>query len=177
MGYVYYGNRENDEVNGTFLQVNDSQSDRDCDRDRNGEFDRDRDRDRDCDCDRDRDRDTNGDFDEERRRDYYDYMNHVHEYSESVKLAENGRDRHNHRAAGVTGKAKLINEGRNHVHEIERDLVDSFGHVHRICTTTGPAVRIPGSDKHVHLICGRTTEADEHCHRFEFTTQVDSPLI
>ena len=29
----------------------------------------------------------------------------------------------------------------------------------------------------VHLICGRTTEADEHCHRFEFTTQVDSPLI
>ena len=29
-------------------------------------------------------------------------MTHVHEYESSVKLAEEGCDRHNHRAAGVT---------------------------------------------------------------------------
>lgn len=100
---------------------------------------------------------------------------HVHEYSQSVKLAESGDDRHNHRVAGMTGKAIPINNGRNHVHQIN-DRTDSLDHIHNIRVTTGPAVRIPGTDKHVHLVRGNTTVNDCHCHEFLFTTQIESPL-
>ena len=89
----------------------------------------------------------------------YEEMTHVHEYSESVKLAEECEDRHNHRAAGVTGEAIPINGGTNHVHKIN-DNVDFLDHFHKICVTTGPAIRIPGTDKHIHLICGETTVND-----------------
>lgn len=108
---------------------------------------------------------------------YEEEMRHVHEYSESVKLAEKGNDRHNHRAAGVTGEAIPINGGTNHVHKIENDNTDFFDHFHKICTTTGPAINIPGTNKHVHLVSGNTTVADGHCHEFLFTTQIDAPLV
>ncbi|QJA08167.1 hypothetical protein HF520_04040 [Romboutsia sp. CE17] len=103
-------------------------------------------------------------------------MTHVHEYESSVKLAEEGCDRHNHRAAGVTGEVIPINNGTNHVHKIN-DRIDFLDHFHRICVTTGPAIMIPGTKKHVHLVCGNTTFVDEHCHQFLFTTQINAPLV
>lgn len=113
-----------------------------------------------------------------RNCDYDDYneQTHVHEYSESVKLAEQGNDRHNHRAAGVTGEAIPINGGRNHVHRIN-DNVDFLDHFHQIRVVTGPAIRIPGTNKHVHAVCGQTTVVDGHRHEFVFTTQIDAPLV
>lgn len=113
-----------------------------------------------------------------RNCDYDDYneQTHVHEYSESVKLAEQGNDRHNHRAAGVTGEAIPINGGRNHVHRIN-DNVDFLDHFHQIRVVTGPAIRIPGTNKHVHAVCGQTTCNDGHRHEFVFTTQIDAPLV
>lgn len=113
-----------------------------------------------------------------RNCDYDDYneQTHVHEYSESVKLAEQGNDRHNHRAAGVTGEAIPINGGRNHVHRIN-DNVDFLDHFHQIRVVTGPAIRIPGTNKHVHAVCGQTTCNDGHRHEFLFTTQIDAPLV
>lgn len=110
--------------------------------------------------------------------DYDDYneQTHVHEYSESVKLAEQGNDRHNHRAAGVTGEAIPIDGGRNHVHRIN-DNVDFLDHFHQIRVVTGPAIRIPGTNKHVHAVCGQTTVVDGHRHEFLFTTQIDAPLV
>ena len=108
---------------------------------------------------------------------YEDEMRHVHEYSESVKLAEEGNDRHNHRAAGVTGEAIPIYGGTNHVHKIKNDNTDFLDHFHKICTTTGPAINIPGTNKHVHLVSGNTTIADGHFHAFLFTTQIDAPLV
>ena len=113
-----------------------------------------------------------------RNCDYDDYneQTHVHEYSESVKLAEQGNDRHNHRAAGVTGEAIPINGGRNHVHRIN-DNVDFLDHFHQIRVVTGPAIRIPGTNKHVHAVCGQTTVVDGHRHEFLFTTQIDAPLV
>lgn len=113
-----------------------------------------------------------------RNCDYDDYneQTHVHEYSESVKLAEQGNDRHNHRAAGVTGEAIPIDGGRNHVHRIN-DNVDFLDHFHQIRVVTGPAIRIPGTNKHVHAVCGQTTVVDGHRHEFVFTTQIDAPLV
>lgn len=106
---------------------------------------------------------------------------HVHEYAESVKLAEDGPDRHNHRGAGVTGEAMPIKNGTDHVHKI-KDNTDFFDHFHIICVTTGPMIRIfdeNGRDtgKHVHLVKGNTTIFDGHCHPFLFTTNVQAPLL
>ena len=103
-------------------------------------------------------------------------MTHVHEYEISVKLAEEGCDRHNHRVAGVTGEVIPICDGENHVHKIN-DRTDFLDHFHKICVTTGPAIKIPGTNKHVHLVCGNTTVADGHCHQFLFTTQIEAPLV
>lgn len=108
--------------------------------------------------------------------DDYNEQTHVHEYSQSVKLAESGNDRHNHRAAGVTGEAIPIDGGRNHVHRIN-DNVDFLDHFHQIRVVTGPAIRIPGTNKHVHAVCGQTTVVDGHRHEFLFTTQIDAPLV
>ncbi|ELC8442278.1 YmaF family protein [Clostridium perfringens] len=102
---------------------------------------------------------------------------HVHEYEQSVKLAEEGDDRHNHRVAGVTGEVIPIHGGRNHVHKINNDRTDFLDHFHRICIFTGPAIRIPGTNKHVHLVAGQTTVVDGHFHEFLFTTQIDAPLV
>ena len=102
---------------------------------------------------------------------------HVHEYGESVKLAEEGDDRHNHRVAGVTGEVIPINGGTNHIHKINNDKTDFLDHFHRICIFTVPAIPIPGTNKHVHLVVGRTSINDGHFHEFLFTTQINAPLV
>lgn len=104
-------------------------------------------------------------------------MTHVHEFSESVKLAEECDDRHNHRVAGVTGEVILIDSGRNHVHAINNQNTDFLDHFHKICIITGPAIPIPGTNKHIHLIAGETTVVDGHFHEFLFTTQIQAPLV
>lgn len=107
--------------------------------------------------------------------DCYRLTQHVHEFSQSVKLAEEGDDRHNHRVAGMTGQAIPVNNGRNHVHQIST-RTDSLDHIHNLRVTTGPAIEIPGTNKHVHLVEGSTSVNDCHCHDFLFTTQIQSPL-
>ncbi|WP_455542978.1 YmaF family protein [Intestinibacter sp.] len=101
---------------------------------------------------------------------------HVHEYTSNVKLAERCDDRHTHHISGVTGEAILIDNGRNHVHQITNDNTETFeDHHHRICDTTGPAIPIRGTDKHIHLLCGRTSRNDGHSHEYEFVTLIESP--
>lgn len=97
---------------------------------------------------------------------------HVHEFTGSVKLAEEGNDRHNHRFAGVTGEA--IPRGNSHVHVLSTNT-DSFGHFHKIRIVTGPAIPI-GNGKHIHFIKGQTTLSDGHVHRFVFSTSIQDPL-
>lgn len=101
---------------------------------------------------------------------------HVHEFAESVKLAEQGEDRHNHRVAGVTSEVIPI-EGGRHVHAFGIVNTDFLDHHHEIGGTTEPNVPIPGTNKHVHVIRGTTTCNDGHTHDFLFTTQIDSPLV
>lgn len=101
---------------------------------------------------------------------------HVHEFEESIKLAEQGEDRHNHRVAGVTSEVIPIGGGR-HVHAFGVTNTDFLDHHHEIGGTTGPDVPIPNSNKHVHLISGTTTIDDGHNHEFLFTTQINSPLV
>lgn len=132
-------------------------------------------------CQNNRDRRNYSTQYEDQYRDQYrnwdeneEMMTHVHEYESSVRLAEEGDDRHNHRVAGVTGEAIFLRSG-NHVHRVN-DNTDFFeDHHHRICDTTGPAIQIPGTNRHIHLLRGMTTEADDHCHDYLFTTQIESP--
>lgn len=105
------------------------------------------------------------------RDDYRERQTHVHEFTGSTEFAEEGRDRHNHRFAGVTGEA--IRYGKSHVHKI-RTNTDSRDHHHEICDTTGPAIRV-GNGKHIHLVKGRTTCRDGHVHEFTFTTLIEDP--
>lgn len=101
---------------------------------------------------------------------------HVHEFEESVKLAEAGDDRHNHRVAGVTSEIIPI-EGGRHMHAFGVINTDFLDHHHEIGGLTGPNIPIPGTNKHVHVISGSTTCNDGHFHDFLFTTQIDSPLV
>lgn len=52
------------------------------------------------------------------RDDYRERQTHVHEFTGSTEFAEEGRDRHNHRFAGVTGEA--IRYGKSHVYKNKR---------------------------------------------------------
>lgn len=101
---------------------------------------------------------------------------HVHEFEESVKLAESGEDRHNHRVAGMTSEVIPIGGGK-HVHAYGVINTDFLDHHHEIGGTTGPNIPIPGTNKHVHVISGTTTCDDGHFHDYLFTTQIDSPLV
>ena len=101
---------------------------------------------------------------------------HVHEFEESVKLAEEGEDRHNHRVAGVTSEVIEIGGGR-HVHIFGLANTDFLDHYHQILGITGFDEPIPFTGKHVHAIVGTTTTVDDHNHEFIFTTQIDSPLV
>ncbi|WP_127532933.1 YmaF family protein [Paenibacillus kobensis] len=99
---------------------------------------------------------------------------HVHEFTSSTRLAEEGNDRHNHRIAGVTGQA--IPFGSSHIHEIKFSNTDFFDHFHQLKKVfTGPAISV-GNGKHVHLVKGMTTLVDGHVHPFKFATLIQSPL-
>ena len=101
---------------------------------------------------------------------------HDHEFLGSVKLAEQGDDRHNHRFASVTTQVILIpGGGHKHAFMVNTDFLD---HLHEIAGETGPAIDVGlGNKKHVHSAKGMTTCDDGHSHNFQFTTLIDSPLV
>lgn len=101
---------------------------------------------------------------------------HTHEFLGSVKLAEQGDDRHNHRFAGVTTQVQLIHlsgGGHKHAFMVNTDFLD---HLHELGGETGPAIDV-GHHKHVHFAAGMTTCNDGHFHDFQFATLIDSPLV
>ena len=100
---------------------------------------------------------------------------HVHEYLGSVKLAEEGEDRHNHRFAGVTGEAIFL-QGGSHVHDLWTNTDFFEDHHHELRKIrTGLAIEV-GAGKHVHFVQGMTTINDEHAHNFVFATLIECPI-
>ena len=100
-------------------------------------------------------------------------QSHTHEFPGSTKLAEECDERHNHRFAGVTSEAILVQGG--HVHEILVNT-DFFDHHHEVGVRTGLPIDV-GGGKHVHFAQGNTTFDDDHCHKFEFATLIEAPLL
>lgn len=100
-------------------------------------------------------------------------QSHVHEVEGSVKLAEEGDDRHNHRFAGVT--SQLIPDPDGHRHAILTNTDFFENHHHEIGVITGLPIPV-GNGKHVHFVVGNSTLDDGHFHQFQFTTLIDSPL-
>ena len=101
-------------------------------------------------------------------------QSHVHEIQGSVMLAEEGRERHNHRFATVSTEVIPLHHG-NHKHAFCANT-DFFDHLHEIAGETGPAIDV-GHGKHVHFATGRTTCADGHFHDFQFAALIESPLL
>lgn len=99
---------------------------------------------------------------------------HTHEFQGSFMLAEECDDRHNHRFAGVTGKAIML-PGGNHTHEFftNSDFFDE--HYHQLEGETGPGIPV-GEGKHVHFARRRSTVDDEHFHIAQFATLIEDPL-
>lgn len=96
---------------------------------------------------------------------------HVHEFLGSTKLA--GTTLHNHRFAGVSGRAIPI--GRDHIHFVSTNTDFAVGHIHRIRVFTG--LKIPvGRGRHVHFVRGTTTFNFGHDHDFVFATLIEDPL-
>lgn len=101
-------------------------------------------------------------------------QSHVHEFLGSVKLAEQGEDRHNHRFASVTSEVIPIkNKGHKHAFMVNTDFLD---HHHEVAGETGPAIFV-GNGKHIHFASGQSTIDDNHFHEFQFATLIDSPLL
>ena len=101
---------------------------------------------------------------------------HVHEFTGSVKLAETGDDRHNHRTAGMTSEPIYCENGRHyHLIKAQTDSAPDDHH-HPILVRTGLDIKIRGTNKHVHAIKGATRVVDQHCHNFEFATLTERPL-
>ena len=101
---------------------------------------------------------------------------HVHEFTGSVKLAETGDDRHNHRTAVITSEPIYCENGRHyHLIKAQTDSAPDDHH-HPIIIRTGLDIKIRGTNKHVHAIKGATRVVDQHCHNFEFATLTERPL-
>ena len=101
---------------------------------------------------------------------------HVHEFTGSVKLAETGDDRNNHRTAGITSEPIYCENGRHyHLIKAQTDSAPDDHH-HPIIIRTGLDIKIRGTNKHVHAIKGATRVVDQHCHNFEFATLTERPL-
>lgn len=99
---------------------------------------------------------------------------HVHEVLGSVKLAEEGCYRHNHRFATVTSEViPICGGGHKHKFCVNTDFYD---HHHVVSGETGPAISV-GNGKHVHFATGTTTCDDCHIHQFQFATLINSPLL
>lgn len=105
---------------------------------------------------------------------------HVHEFSGSTELTEEGVARHNHRFAGISGEAIYV--PGSHVHRLAA-RTDYFDHYHEFHVISGPATFLLDSEvkksdrKHVHFAEGATGYADSHIHSFEFATLVEAPLF
>lgn len=106
---------------------------------------------------------------------HHSNQKHVHEFEGSTRLAEEEEDRHNHRFAGVTGEAILVNAGK-HVHNFESRTDFFENHHHFISGRTGPNIELPNG-KHIHYVNSFTTVNDGHRHQFEFASLIGpSPL-
>ncbi len=105
---------------------------------------------------------------------------HVHEFTASTQLAEEGDDRHNHRFAGVSGQVIPVPGSHKHWIVSRTDFLDHF---HLVRALSGPAIPLPDPDappsqwKHVHFVEGFTTVVDGHRHEFEFGTLIEAPLV
>lgn len=101
---------------------------------------------------------------------------HVHEVLGSVRIAELGKDPHNHRFAGVTEEVKMVPGGHIHKFITKTDFYE--GHFHPICVETGLQVMVgSGSDaRHVHFINEDTEVEDRHFHEFIAATLIDNPI-
>lgn len=99
---------------------------------------------------------------------------HVHEILGSVKLAEEGDDRHNHRFATVSSEVIPL-PGKRHKHVFFVNT-DFFDHHHELAGETGQDIDV-GNGKHVHFATGQTTIDDRHFHDFQFATLINSPLL
>ena len=98
---------------------------------------------------------------------------HVHEYLGSVKLEEDGEDRHTHRFAGISGE--MIPIRGSHIHKIKTHTDYYNDHFHDVEILMGPAVDV-GGGKHIHFVGGWTAYEDQHRHNFAFATLIESPL-
>jgi hypothetical protein len=100
-------------------------------------------------------------------------QSHVHEYLGSTRIAEEQRDPHNHRFAGVTSEA--IPKDNSHVHQLLGNTDFYENHLHEVGAMTGPAIPV-GDGRHVHFVYGRTTLDDGHTHKFIFATLIENPI-
>lgn len=114
-------------------------------------------------CGRD---DCYGDFRERNRM-----RNHVHEFLGSTSINDNRP--HNHRFAGISGRA--IPWGRSHVHEITTRTDSTDGHFHFIRDVSGEAINV-GNGRHIHFVRGLTSFDDGHRHRYIFGTLIENPI-
>lgn len=83
---------------------------------------------------------------------------HVHEILGSVKLAEEGDDRHNHRFATVSSEMIPL-PGCNHKHAFFVNT-DFFDHHHEVAGDTGPAIDVGNGKRcqiHVSVIIKPTS--------------------
>jgi hypothetical protein len=92
---------------------------------------------------------------------------HTHEYIGSTRIAEMGREAHEHRIAGVSSESIRVPGG--HIHEVTTNTTFEDGHIHQVKVRTG--IQIPiNNEQHVHELKGTTTLDDGHTHNFSIAT-------
>ena len=100
---------------------------------------------------------------------------HVHEVLGSVRIAEENEDAHNHRFAGMTGEAILIENGRSHTHKL-KTITDFYeDHFHDIEVCVSRAIPV-SQNRHVHFVYAKTKVSDGHCHKFMVATLIENPI-
>lgn len=101
---------------------------------------------------------------------------HVHEVVGSVRIAEFGKDAHNHRFAGVTDEVIWVPGG--HIHKLYTKTDFYEDHFHPICVKTCLQVPVGKGDdeRHVHFIDSETQVEDGHFHEFIAATLIDNPI-
>lgn len=115
-----------------------------------------------------------GEYSEHHPKPCPETQTHDHEFLGSVKFAEEGDDRHNHRFSGVTTEViPLHGCGHKHAFLVNTDFLD---HHHEIGGETGPDICV-GDGKHVHFVENITTIDDGHFHYYQFATLIESPLV
>ncbi|WP_042680015.1 YmaF family protein [Anaerosalibacter massiliensis] len=107
-------------------------------------------------------------------RPYYVDKEHVPEFLGSTKLAEQGKDRHNHQFAGVTGEAIPI-KGDSNTHRLFTNTDFFENHHHELSTQTSLAIPV-GEGRHIHFVRARNTVDDGHFHLAIFATLTEYPL-